>query len=156
MVNRPHQTKQLGLRTMMRGLLAVAVGLLAVIVSFAYSSQLARAFTLATSHLPEGYTQLYFVDQTQLPEHVKTAAVSSFSFDITNDEGQWRTYSYEVTQTSSSGMVSYIADGQVILQNGGSVVVPVKFELKVPRSSAQLKVSLLKADGQEIDFRSQT
>ena len=146
--------KKLRVRSTPRLLLVVLVVICAIGIGVAYPSEISNSVTLATSHLPEGYTQLNFANQSSLPQHANIKVATPFSFEVTNYEGRPRSYEYLVTATAATG-TKVIASGNVSLQNGSMTKQTVYFTIPASNSSLKLTVSLSDS-GQQINFRSQT
>ena len=142
--------KQSSVRLRTRLLLVVLVLLAVLAIVCAYPGQLADAVTLATTRLPEGYSQLYFANQTQLPTQVKPGVAASFNFDLINLQGSTQNYQYVVTQGAS-----VIAQGSITLQDGASLEHTVSFKLPKAKTTTQITVRLVGRD-QQINFRSRS
>jgi hypothetical protein len=146
--------KQTMARIKLRLSLAVLFLLVVLSIFLAYPSQVTDAVRMATTRLPEGYSELSFVDQTHLPVHVLPGVEASFRFNLTNLEGETQNYQYVVTEITPQ-TVAVIAEGQVNLANGESFQKSIGFKLAAATPRAQFVVSL---DGrvQQINFRTQS
>jgi len=55
-----------------------------------------EAFRLATTKLPETFTELYFENHSNLPSTIERQKIYTFSFTVRNLENRDMTYPYEV------------------------------------------------------------
>lgn len=119
-----------------------------------YRTPLARALALATTHQPETYTELYFVNNRQLPSLAPAGKTQTFAFGITNHEARTVTYRYVVSMTIDGNSVP-AQTGSVVLASGQSRTLKAGFRLAEPGKSAVIGVNLA-GRGEQIDFRSRS
>lgn len=140
---------------------AVLAGIfLVVLVSAAISlgtnlfqDNIARAWSFATSHQPERYTELYFNDPAHLPSYAPAGKIQSVVFVIVNHEAEARTYTYRMS--IRIGKVTTTRTATVTLRDGQSATGTIQFKIPLPNEQVYGTVDLL-GTGQHLAFRSQS
>lgn len=122
----------------------------AVVGMTIYKGAIAQAVTLATTHRPETFTELYFVNSSALPSYSPAQRVQHVSFHITNHEAKQMTYTYVISQDATQ-----IAHAMVTLDDGKGTDIPFSFMIAVPNSTTQLSVHL-ENRSEHVDFRSKS
>jgi hypothetical protein len=112
-----------------------------------YRDNIVHAFTLATTHQPEQYSELFFAHSSHLPSFVPVLKPQRIVFHITNHEASPTTYTYVVTQDGVQ-----LARGDVTLPDGQGMDVPFTFMNAQANHESQLSVHLI-GRAQHIDFR---
>lgn len=110
-----------------------------------------RQFTLATSRLPENFTELSFNTPGYLPKTATAGETASFSYNITNHENATVTYTPVVTITEN-GTPHILERDEIILKNGESRNVTVRFTITEAGTNYTVTVDL-PAQDQAIHFR---
>ncbi|HSX32748.1 MAG TPA: hypothetical protein VLF91_00200 [Candidatus Saccharimonadales bacterium] len=123
-------------------------------VSVVYQHQIARALTLATTHQPERYSELYFDDSAHLPLFSLNGKVQHVSFRIVNHEAATTTYHYAVTITTN-GVATSLADARVTLADGKTADIPFTYLITTPNTPAQISVQLV-GRSEHITFRTKS
>lgn|GEM_PF-1023305 len=118
-----------------------------------FRSGITQAWSLATSHQPERYTELYFNNPAQLPSYAPAHKSQSVAFTIVNHEAQTRTYTYTVQTTV--GKVTTSRTASVTLRDGQTVTDTIHFTIPLPNEQAYSAVKLL-GTSQILAFRSQS
>jgi hypothetical protein len=135
-------------------LIAVVCVIACVYLMATYRTTIAHAFSLATSHQPERYSELYFTNSTHLPFSVPLGQTKAFDFRIVNHEASKTTYTYLVL-LEVDGVSTQIERGTVTLEDGRSADVTVPYTPPRPNISAQITVQLIDR-AEQIAFRSRT
>lgn len=107
----------------------------------AYKGGVSQAFTLATSHQSENYTELYFDNSSHLPLYSAANKLQHVSFHLANHEAQATSYSYTVTLYVGQ-VATRLAQGTTTLRDGQSIDVPFSYMLRTPNTAAQIFVRL--------------
>jgi hypothetical protein len=102
---------------------------------------LADSYKLATSHLQEKYTQLYFNNPAKLPIYSPAGKTEKIVFTIANYEAKTETYTYQ-TDLSVNGSVSSITN-RVTLKNGQSTILIATMMIPKPNTPATLNIRLV-------------
>ena len=123
-------------------------------IIFAGPSRLSQAIALASTHQPEKFTELYFIDQLHLPILVKPKVENNFSFRIINHEGTTTDYSYIVYQQTQQGEI-VMSHGEVSLQAEKSAQIKSGFKIDNSNTRADIVVSINNGT-QKIYFRTQS
>jgi len=112
---------------------------------------LAKAYSLATSHQPERYTELYFNNAGQLPSYSPTGKSRTISFHITNHEARLMTYHFQTAVTVNNQTT--ITRGEVRLGQNQGADRSVSYVIPRPNLPAKIVVMLSERNLQ-ISFRS--
>ena len=99
------------------------------------------AITLATTHQPERYTQLFFDNPAKLPSYAPTGKIQTLNFSIVNNNAEQVTYTYETTITIGSSTTS--TSHSLTLANGQSAQLVTQFTVPTPLTKAQITIHLL-------------
>jgi hypothetical protein len=118
-------------------LLCIGAGVLTAL----HWSSVARAFSLATTHQPERYTQLYFGNSAHLPLYSPAKKIERPSFYIVNHEAHTVTYQYRVTFTVGTKTTT-LRQASVVLADGQSVGISFSYTMPAPNLAAQISVQL--------------
>ena len=132
-------------------LLLLVVGFLilvsAIFIStFSTDGDISKAFTLATTHQPERYTQLYFTSPAKLPSYAATGQTQTVPFSVVNDNAQPVSYSYQVITTI--GNVTTRTSSSFRLASGRTIYLTTQFTIPTPLTKAHLVIKLLNTDEQ--------
>jgi hypothetical protein len=124
-------------------LVAIAAVLAVVgLTAFAWRSPaVRRQISLSVTRQPTPFTELSFMDHTNLPAFLSTSYTNEFAFTIGNHEGKAVSYPYVVTAKSSHGTTA-LATGTVNVDSGRSVRVPVSFLAPEPATQYVITVQL--------------
>ncbi len=131
-------------------LLVLSVVLIATIAS---GISLGQAWTLATTHQPERYSELYFADPGHLPTYAPASKEQIIYFYIVNHEHQSQLYTYQVMQTI--GTATTVTEASVYVRDGQDAQQKVQFIIPKPLQQAIITVRLLHSNLQ-LSFRSQS
>lgn len=131
-----------------RILWAILLLLFIGILSVGYSSQgrYSGAFKLATSHMPEKYTELYFNSPAKLPLYSPARKYESVPFTIVNHEARTETYTYQASLDISGAVSS--SRQTVTLKDGQSAALLATMMIPTPSTPAILTIKLLGTDNQ--------
>ncbi len=132
----------------------VAAVMALTLTAAVYAKPIAKALTLATTHQPEGYTELSFVTSSSnpLPSSAPVDTPRQFSFQITNHQTQSVSYHYIVTLSIGS-VTTTVASGAVAIADGNSESISPSFTMPVASSTGIIDVHLTTTN-QHIYFRS--
>ena len=117
---------------------------------------LKNAATLATSHQPERFTELYFKNATKLPNRVTAGKRMDVSFAIANHEATTKTYQYQVTvvdETSNQTVRTSRAFATIL--DGKTRIIPINFTFPNVNKNYSLEIQLVNRS-EVIKFRSRT
>jgi len=143
-----------GAATFLTWAFLLALGLLAIFVATAASGvNFSQAWTLATTHQPERYSELYFEDPGHLPAYAPAGKLQVVYFHIVNHEHQSQHYQYSITRTI--GGVTSELHGSVDARDGQDVRQALQFVIPKPLEQAKITVQLLNSN-QQLTFRSQS
>jgi hypothetical protein len=115
----------------------VVIGLYCLI----YSSSVAQAYSLATTHQPEPYTQLYFNNAANLPVYASAGKVKDVYFTIINHEGSSHSYSYFISEVYNGYDRTYQSP-VFELNNGQGQKFLLTFLIPKPFMSEHIQVTL--------------
>lgn len=122
-------------------LLAVLVITGSLYTGIVHKHTVTHAFTLATTHQPERFTELYFNNSAHLPLYAPAGKLQHIAFHISNHEARSVSYDYVAT-IADNGNVATLVHGRITLADTQSHDVPFSFSLPVPNSAAQISVTL--------------
>lgn len=130
--------------------------LLALVIAGFNGRAIAHAVVMATTRLPQGYSELSFVTSTAkpLPSSAPVYKDETFVFQIANHEQRNWTYSYQVLLTID-GKTSVVSTGLVPLANGEVKSVTAHFSMPVPSKIGVVSVHI-SDPSQSIFFRSES
>jgi hypothetical protein len=107
------------------------------------------AITLATTHKPEAFTELYFENSVNLPKIITDKKVYSFAFTVHNHENKNFDYSY-IVYIQNSKSKAFLDQGHFILKNNESKTIDEDFG---PLLNVKDEVIVQLVDkNQQIDF----
>ena len=131
------------------GLIAfVFVGLGALTFSLPHFQ---KNITLATSAVPEKFTELYFEDHLNLTRAAVLKEPQTFSFTIHNLEYKTMEYPYEIYVQDIAGSRSGIITNSVTLRHDQQKTITESFEILEPIKRAKVVVNLTNKN-QEIHY----
>ena len=133
------------------GFIAVIGSTVAILWPAVSSSQ---AWTLATTHQPERFTELYFSHPQSLPTNVTTGKPVTVVYHITNQEAATTIYRPQVTLTEN-GHSRLISQAYLVLAAGQGSDLTVTFTTTLPHAQLEFVISLPDQQ-QTIQFRSQS
>ncbi len=113
-----------------------------------------HAFKLATTHQPERFTELYFVDPTALPTVITAGKPYAGSFAVVNHEGRTMSYQYQVTITEA-GQVVRQTTNFFSIASGQRMQKSFSFAAEQPKHQVQITVALVTKQ-QVIHFRAES
>jgi FlaG/FlaF family flagellin (archaellin) len=138
---------------MRRVITATALAVL-IVLGAHFHTPIQSAYSLASSHHPETYTELYFDNVVKLPTRVTAGKPYNFSFEVVNHEAKAMSYHYQVTvQTNQTSRT--LASGDLLLKADGVAKVPVPITVNQVNLLSTITVSLA-AQHESISFRSQS
>ncbi len=100
-----------------------------------------RIITLATTHQPERFTELYFNAPQTLPTSVSINTKYEFSYTVANHEAAARTYRFE-TYYLVNGQKHVLSQGTIALSAGQSSSFALSFVATQVSQAYQVGVSL--------------
>lgn len=133
-----HTFKNTPLRRVSIIALAILVLILIAYVAIMNRQSVASAFVMATTHQPERFTELYFVDSSLLPSYTPTAKPQHVTFRVTNHEAHPVTYTYVITQNAVQ-----IARNTITLGDAQNADINFVYSIPTPTTDATLSVSLI-------------
>lgn len=107
--------------------------------------------SLATSAIPENFTELYFENHLQLPKSTTIDNPQTFSFTIHNLENKTMTYPFEIYVQDTNGSRSGIMNNTLTLKHNERKTITETFAMTEPIKRAKVVVLLLNKN-QEIHF----
>jgi uncharacterized membrane protein len=133
-----------------RIVLALLALLLISCVAIINKQSISSVFVMATTHQPERFTELYFVDSSLLPSYTPTAKPQRVTFRITNHEAHPVTYTYVVTQNARQ-----LVKDTITLGDAQSSDINFVYSIPTPTTDAALSVSLIDR-AEHIAFRTKS
>jgi hypothetical protein len=116
-------------------------------------THLANAYRLATSHYPETYSELYFVNSTKLPTRATPGRKYTFTVHLASHQP---TQTYQLLSTVTIAGEQTVTTMRTISLRDGSGA-DVTFSLVIPKSDQTAQVVVAVANTtQSIAFRSQS
>jgi hypothetical protein len=109
--------------------------------TFSTHGSIAQAFTLATTHQPERYSQLYFDNPARLPSYAPTGKTQTVPFSVVNNNTEEMTYTYRVTTTIGATTTSTVHS--LRLANGQVTQLTTQFVIPKPLTKAHIVIQLL-------------
>jgi uncharacterized membrane protein len=101
-----------------------------------------ETFKLATTRQPDRYTELYFLNPTQLPTILQNGKTYKQSFAIVNHEAKAYTYTYQVALTGAGQSIKY-PEASVTLQPGQRIERNFEVVSSVDSGDITVSVTLL-------------
>jgi len=138
----------------MRRVLTATVLAILVVLGAQFRAPIQTVYSLASSHHPETYTELYFDNVVKLPTRVTVGKLYKFGFQVVNHESQAMTYHYQITMQHNQTTQTLVS-GDLILPADGVATVPVLFSVDQLDQLTTITVSLV-AQHELISFRSQS
>lgn len=120
--------------------LEISVFTIASVVHAHYDT-VRHAFALATTHQPESFTELYFVNSAHLPYYSPAGKPQTVTFRVANHQTGTKAYSYTATIKTATGTAT-LAGGILNVSENGSVDTKVVYTLADPNADAQITVTL--------------
>jgi hypothetical protein len=124
-----HAKRGISIGVICRGLWVIAILLTCTWIGYESgqnSTSLVHAFTLATTHQPERFTELYFSDYAAIPKTVTVGQAYQIPVTVVNDEAETYTYTYQAWEVVAGARTS-IGTGGFTLTAGGSSHPTVNF-----------------------------
>ena len=112
--------------------------------------KLKNAFVLATTKIPETFTELYFEDHIGLPNRIEIGKEQYFKFTIHNLEYKDMTYKYEVIAIDNT-VNTTLSSGSVELLHDGYKTIAENYTLATASGRIKVQVTLVDKD-QSIAF----
>jgi hypothetical protein len=109
---------------------------------------------LSTSHQPERFSELYFLDHATLVKKITPGKIYDGQFVIVNHEARPTQYSYEI-QVTENGKPTMLSRSNVSVPDGQPITLPFHYSGRYPGSSLEVKISLLNKP-ELIRFRANT
>lgn len=131
-------------------LLVIAAIIIGFILLVNYVPSVKEAFILATTKIPETFTELYFEDHLTLPKEITLFKENNFKFTIHNLENKDMLYPYEV-YIEVNGEKQSIDRSSVLIKNNEYKTIPQTFIITTPVQRAKIVVNLIDKN-QEIHF----
>jgi hypothetical protein len=149
MVSNKKINSKLVLRILMP-LLIVAALVILLILLVNYVPSVKETFILATTKIPETFTELYFEDHLTLPKEITLFKENNFAFTIHNIENRDMQYPYEV-YIEVNGERQLIANGSVLIKNDEYMTIAQSFIITTPMQRVKIVVNLIDKN-QQINF----
>jgi hypothetical protein len=125
-----------------------------IVLGFKFHGTIGQAYSLATTHQPEPYSELYFTNPSKLPLYSPAGKLEVLNFVITNHEGSRHNYSYSIEETRQGHSQTYQST-VFSLADGASLTRSVSYIL--PRSYQSIKITIsLDGSSQQINFMSKS
>jgi len=118
-------------------LLALAVTVLAISHT--------HAFVLATTHQPERFSELYFVNPGALPSSAAPGQQLPVVFTVHNLEGRAFTYTYSIDFTDADGTTSLVRQ-QIAIADGQTKTITQKVVVPAGSGRGEVGVALINKD----------
>lgn len=132
------------------GLLILAVGLIVIACLFASKNpEIRKTITLATTHQPETFTELYFENPNSLPAQIEPGKKYSFAFTIHNLENKDMAYPYIVYAVSGNQKIIFDQNTVNIKKDGYKTISEIVGPLTDARTDI---VTELTDKNQAIDY----
>ena len=148
-----NNNKKLNSRLVLRILVPLLV-LAAIVTGFIllvnYVPSVKDAVILATTKIPETFTELYFEDHLSLPKEITLFKENNFKFTIHNLENKDMEYPYEV-YIDVNGEKQSIDKSSVLIKNNEYKTITQTFIITTPIQRAKIVVNLIDKN-QQIDF----
>jgi electron transfer flavoprotein alpha subunit len=112
-----------------------------------------NAVQSATTHQPETFTELYFLNPSRLPIFAAPGKKQTIRFHIQNDSSQNKTYTYQIVATGSGG--TKVSSARVVV--AGEQGVTTAYSFTIPKASEQLTITIsLEGTQDQLRLRSQS
>jgi hypothetical protein len=131
-------------------LIIIAAIVAGVVLLINYIPSVKEAFILATTKIPETFTELYFEDHLALPKEIALFKENNFKFTIHNLENKDMLYAYEV-YIEVNGERQPIDKSSVLIKNNEYETIPQTFIITTPLQRAKIVINLIDKN-QEIHF----
>jgi len=128
--------------------LVVAIGILLNL------SAISRAYSLASQHRSEAYTELYFADPAHLPSYVSPGKIEQLQFVIVNHLGASHRYQYAITETAPGYQRQLVSPG-FVLADGDTTIRSIAYSLPTPNASLHITIALV-GSGQTLTMESRS
>ena len=136
-------------RVLLRIVVLMAVVL--VIVGLENKGQISNALTAATTHKPETFTELYFVDYPNITKTLEVGKTYRANFEVKNQEARTITYVYEI-QTYENGKADPPIIKSLKLANQQGAILPFSYSAHAKGETLEITV-LLVGQNQRIHLR---
>ena len=131
-------------------LLVIAALVAGFILLVNYVPSVKEAVILATTKIPETFTELYFEEHLTLPKEITLFKENNFKFTIHNLENKDMLYPYEV-YIEVNGERQPIDKSSVLIKNNEYKTITQSFTITTPMQRAKIVVNLIDKN-QEIHF----
>jgi hypothetical protein len=112
-----------------------------------YVPSVKEALILATTKIPETFTELYFGDHLSLPKEITLFKENNFKFTIHNLENKDMEYPYEV-YIDVNGEKQLIDKSSVSIKNNEYVTITENFIITTVMQRAKVVINLIDKDQQ--------
>jgi hypothetical protein len=123
-------------------LLVIAAIVAGFILLVNYVPSVKEAFILATTKIPETFTELYFEDHLTLPKEITLFKENNFKFTIHNIENRDMVYLYEV-YIEVNGEKQSIDKSSVLIKNNEYKTIAQSFIITTQMQRAKIVVNLI-------------
>jgi hypothetical protein len=123
-------------------LLVIAALITGFVLLVNYVPSAKENFLIATTKIPETFTELYFEDHLALPKDIILLKENSFKFTIHNVENKDMLYPYEV-YIEVNGERQSIDKSSVLIKNNEYKTIPQSFIITTPMQRAKIVVNLI-------------
>jgi hypothetical protein len=130
---------------------ALFFGVFMVLIAAALFMSHSRAFVLATSHLPEPYTELYFANADRLPAAAAADTKLPVSFVLHNVESKNFTYKYQIIFIDGAGKTTDYGAHDVYIPQGQTQIVTEDILIPSGTGRGEVRVNIINK-GQSIHF----
>jgi hypothetical protein len=118
------------------------IGVILIVgLTLTFSTQVGHAYKLATKHLPEPYTELYFKDPANLPTYASSTSSHTIYFVISNRQGHSASYGYTIIEATPDN-TAVIASSTFNLADNASTTQKITFRIPQPLSSMRITIKL--------------
>ena len=131
-------------------LLVIAALIAGIFLLVNYVPSVKEAFLLATTKIPETFTELYFEDHLSLPKEITLFKENNFKFTIHNLENKDMLYPYEV-YIDVNGEKQSIDKSSVLIKNNEYKTITQTFTITTSIQRAKIVVNLIDKN-QQIHF----
>ena len=123
-------------------LFIIAALVAGIILLVNYVPSVKEAFILATTKIPETFTELYFEDHLSLTKEITLFKENNFKFTIHNLENRDMLYPYEVYIEATGGRQS-IDKSSILIKNNEYKTITQTFIITTPMQRAKIVVNLI-------------
>jgi hypothetical protein len=135
-------------------ILGVVAGIVVAVVISLNLPRLSAAYSLASQHRPEAYTELYFADPAHLPSYAPPGKAEKLQFVIVNHEGTSHRYQYVITETAP-GYQKQLVSPSFVLADGSAATRSTTYSLPAANANLHITITLL-GSGQTLTMESRS